>query len=453
MKKRTSVQFYSSRSARQQPKSLLLVPALRVEKLSHDGRGIAYWQNKPVFINGALPSELVKVDITSSRARFFEASVTTLIEPAPARISPECQHFASCGGCHWQFVEAEQQLLWKQQAVIEQIQRIAKTEVETVVPVIGSQPWGYRHRARLACRVVKGQLHLGFRSSQSEQIVEVTQCLTLVPQLRQLLDPLQDRLSSLKGKRSIGHIDMAQGNTTLGIALRLVKPLPETDLQQLEHWATQHNVCVWLNYGPDHELVPLRAEQPETLFYSLYNEEIRLNFLPTDFIQANPYINEAMVKQAIDWLQPFAGGALLDLFCGIGNFTLPLAKGTGADITGVEVSKSALKRCLHNAQLNGVTNVTTYQADLSVAKPLPRSLKGKEFSGVLLDPPRAGALEVVNQIAELKSQRVVYISCNPATLARDTAVLVKHGYKLLKLGVLDMFPHTAHIETMALFTR
>ncbi|MBU2709713.1 23S rRNA (uracil(1939)-C(5))-methyltransferase RlmD [Zooshikella harenae] len=453
MKKRTSVQFYSSHSTRQKNKPLPSVTALRVEKLSHDGRGIAYWQKKPIFINGALPNELVEVDITSNRTRFLEGNVKSLLESAPSRISPECKHFAACGGCHWQFVAAEQQLVWKQQAVVEQIQRIAKTEPETLLPAICSQPWGYRQRARLACHVVKGQLQLGFRGLQSEQIVEVTHCLTLTPQLQQLLESLRALLTGLSGKRCIGHIDIAQGDAEVGIALRLIKPLPDEDTQQLEQWSIHHNVSIWLNTGTGSEPAPLRPEQPEALFYTLCQGHIQLSFLPTDFIQANQSINEAMVSQAIDWLQPKAGEALLDLFCGIGNFTLPLAQYTGVDITGIEVSASALKRCQMNAQLNGIANIRTYQADLSAQQSLSHCLGGKSFAGILLDPPRAGALAVVSQIAELKSQRVVYISCNPATLARDTAELVKHGYKLKQLGVLDMFPHTAHIESMALFTR
>ncbi|MGI0115931.1 23S rRNA (uracil(1939)-C(5))-methyltransferase RlmD [Zooshikella sp. RANM57] len=453
MKKRTSVQFYSSHSARQKTKPLPSVAALRVEKLSHDGRGIAYWQKKPVFIHGALPNEWVEVDFTSNRTRFLEGNVKSVLEPSPSRISPECKHFTACGGCSWQFVAAKQQLEWKQQAVVEQIQRMAKTEPETLLPAICSQPWGYRHRARLACHVVKGQLQLGFRSLQSEKIVEVTHCLTLTPQLQQLLESLRTLVSGLNGKRCIGHIDIAQGDTVVGIALRLVKTLPDTDIQRLEQWSIYHNVSIWLNAGPESEPIPLLPEQPEALFYSLCRGRIQLSFLPTDFIQANQSVNEAMVNQAIDWLQPKSGEALLDLFCGIGNFTLPLAQYTGVDITGIEVSASALKRCQMNAQSNGIANIKTYQADLSAPQSLSSCLKGKSFAGILLDPPRAGALAVVSQIAELKSQRVVYISCNPATLARDTAELVKHGYKLKQLGVLDMFPHTAHIESMALFTR
>lgn len=419
---------------------------LSIERLANDGRGIAFVEGRSWFVAGALPGEEVEARVLAARAQVVEARAERVLTASVLRREPACAHAGRCGGCTLQHLPHAEQLALKQHSLAEQMQRQAGVEPdEWAAPLIGPE-LGYRRRARIAVRWdARGKrLEVGFRAAASQEIVAISDCPVLVEPLQPILRALPALLGSLSAPQALGHVELFHG-TCSSLLLRHTAPLSETDVQRLRSFCAGYAAQLWLHGAGEPE-----ADQSEPdLGYRLDAFGLALQYRPGDFVQVNGAVNQAMVEQALDWLAPQTDGRVLDLFCGLGNFALPLAQ-RAAEVVAVEGVQAMVARARDNAARNGLGNLHFFQADLS--KPLAEApWVGRGFDAILLDPPRDGAFEVVRQIAGLGARRLVYVSCNPATLARDSAELVRQGFRLKKAGILDMFPQTAHVEAMALF--
>ncbi|MEZ8039982.1 23S rRNA (uracil(1939)-C(5))-methyltransferase RlmD [Vibrio sp. 1F263] len=417
-----------------------------VERMDHNGAGIAYQKNKPVFIDGALPGEKVVIQLTESKSKFSRAKLIKLLQPSELRLKPFCKHFNQCGGCHLQHLGYSSQVEHKSQSLTHLMSKYQTANTEVAQPIVGDET-GYRRRARISLFVDKKtqQLQFGFRKKQSKQIENITDCAVLDPRLNVLLPKLKSLLNTFSSLTSLGHVELVLGDTGLVMVLRHLKPLVEKDEQALMTLAKEEGATLYSMPETD-KLVRLVGDSPS------YSETgVTLPFEPNHFIQVNQKVNQQMVAQAIEWLEPQADERVLDLFCGLGNFSLPIAQ-QSAFVVGVEGVDEMVQQATSNAALNQLSNTEFYQANLE--EDLSSQPWAKEkFDKVLLDPARAGASGIVDQISALGAKRVVYVSCNPATLARDSESLEKQGYQLAKLGMLDMFPHTSHLESMALFIK
>lgn len=421
---------------------------VEVQRLANDGRGIAFVEGRTWFVEGALPGESIEARVLGARSQVVEARTERVLTASSVRREEPCIHARVCGGCNLQHLPGAEQLALKQRSLAEQLSRLAGVEPLQWADPLSGPDFSYRRRARLAVRwdPQARRLNVGFRASASQDIVSIQECPVLVQPLQTLLPALLAVLHGLARPQAIGHVELFSG-TAEAVLVRHTAPLVDDDVQQLKAFADAQGVQLWLQGDGE----PQPAEVGATLGYRLPAWALELAWRPGDFVQVNAPVNEAMIAQALDWLKPAPGERVLDLFCGLGNFALPLAR-SGAEVTGVEGVAEMVDRARTNAQRNGLDNAHFHQADLS--KPLAEApWASGGFSAVLLDPPRDGALEVVRQIETIGAERVVYVSCNPATLARDTAELVRQGYRLERAGVLDMFPHTAHVEAMALFRR
>ena len=449
MAKRTpSLRFQPSGGERKAPLQVGKKQQLRIERLANDGRGIGFVEGRTWFVEGALPGEQVEARLLGARSQVAEARVERILTASPERRAESCPHARVCGGCTLQHLPGADQLALKQRSLAEQLTRVADLQPAEWAPPLSGPEFGYRRRARLAVRwnARNQQLDVGFRASASQDIVAIGECPVLVEPLQRLLPGLLDVLHRLAKPQVIGHLELFSG-TTEAVLVRHTAPLAEADQAQLAAFAEAQGVQLWLQ--GEGEPQPLDAGA--ALGYRLPHWDLELAWRPGDFVQVNAPVNEAMIAQALAWLAPQPGERVLDLFCGLGNFALPLAR-SGACVVGVEGVQSMVARARSNAADNGLHAVHFHQADLS--KPLAEAEWAREgFAAVLLDPPRDGALEVVRQMATLGARRVVYVSCNPATLARDAAELARQGYRLVRAGLLDMFPQTAHAEAMALFER
>jgi 23S rRNA (uracil1939-C5)-methyltransferase len=357
-----------------------------------------------------------------------------------------CAHAKTCGGCTLQHLPHTEQLALKQRTLAEQLHRVAGlTPDEWAAPLVGPE-FGYRRRARIAVRwdAKARQLEVGFRAAASQDIVAISDCPVLVAPLQAILRALPALLRGLSKPQALGHVELFSGSAN-SLLLRHTASLPEEDLIRLQAFCHEHNAQLWLQ-GVD---APESYPAGQTLGFSLESWSLQLAYRPGDFVQVNAPVNAAMIAQALAWLAPQADERILDLFCGLGNFALPLAQSVG-EVVAVEGVMAMVERAEANASANGLANVRFLQADL--AAPMTKDLLGKQgFAAVLLDPPRDGAWHVVQQMSASGAKRVLYVSCNPATLARDAAELVRQGYRLKRAGILDMFPQTAHVEAMALF--
>ncbi|WP_407291477.1 23S rRNA (uracil(1939)-C(5))-methyltransferase RlmD [Stutzerimonas zhaodongensis] len=421
---------------------------LSIQRLANDGRGIAFLDNRTWFAEGALPGEDVEARVLNARSQIIEARTERVLAPSARRRAEPCPHARVCGGCNLQHLSADDQLELKQRSLAEQLSRVAAVEPQQWATSLSGPEFGYRRRARLAVRWdhKAKRLDVGFRASASQDIVVIRECPVLVQPLQTLLPGLLAVLHELDKPQAIGHLELFSG-TSEAVLVRHTAALAAGDLQRLTEFARAQNVQLWLQG----EGAPQPVQSTYLLGYRLPEWDLELAWRPGDFIQVNAPVNEAMVAQALDWLAPEPGERVLDLFCGLGNFTLPLAR-KGAQVVAVEGVGEMVERARTNAEHNGLDAAHFYQADLS--KPLAEAEWAEGgFSAVLLDPPRDGALEIVRQMTTLGARRVVYVSCNPATLARDAAELIGQGYQLIQAGVLDMFPQTAHVEAMALFER
>lgn len=419
---------------------------LQIERLAGDGRGIAFVEGRTWFVSGALAGESVEARVLGARGKVVDARLERVLQASPERREAPCQYYERCGGCNLQHLPHDGQLTLKQRMLAEQLQRVAGVQPEQwATPLVGPE-FGYRRRARIAVRWDPKARHLdvGFRAEASQDIVAIDECLVLVQPLQAIFRHLPTVLRSLSKPQALGHVELFSG-TAQAVLVRHVAPLPAEDLARLEAFCKQADAQLWLQ--GDGEPAPVEAGQ--TLGFALEPWGLELAWRPGDFVQVNAQVNTLMIEQALAWLAPQPEDRMLDLFCGLGNFALPLAR-RAREVVAVEGVQAMVERAEANARSNNVHNARFFQADLS--QPLAGAGWAAEgFSAVLLDPPRDGAFEVVQGIARLKAKRLVYVSCNPATLARDAQVLVGQGYRLTRAGILDMFPQTAHVEAMALF--
>ena len=430
----------------------------QVTGLSHEGRGIAHVNGKTVFIANALPGETVLFNYTYTKAKYAEGEAVEIVEASPERVSPKCQHYGICGGCSMQHLASSAQITFKQQVLLEQLKHfggIAPREI--LAPIVGDD-WGYRHKARLGVRYVikKGGALVGFREKNSRYLAELERCEVLHPAVGLLIPELKSLISSLEACQQIAQIEVAIGEKTVALVLRNLAELAAQDLAKLKVFAQQHGFWLYLQpKGPASTYKIWPEDKLELLSYELsvsQAKKITYEFHPLDFTQVNPSINQQMVAKAIELLDLKATDRVLDLFCGLGNFSLAIAQYC-QQVVGVEGDELMVKRATHNAKLNDITNASFYMANLMEPIAEQSWLKQK-YSKILLDPPRSGALEILPQLAQLQVEKIVYVSCNPATLARDAGLLVNQlGYKLNKAGVMNMFPHTSHVESIALFEK
>ena len=428
---------------------------LTIDAAAHDGRGIAHVDGKVVFVTGALPGERVVALRTPRRRGFDEAETVEVLEPSAARVEPACAHFGVCGGCAMQHADHATQLALKQQTLVDNFARIGRvTPREWFEPITGPV-WGYRRRARLSARFVdkKGRLLLGFRERAGRGLVaDLAGCAVLAPPADRLVTPLAQTLGALERARDIPQVEVAVADNVTQFVIRHLEPLPAPDRAALAAFAATHGVEILLQPGGYDTVTPLVPPATQAV-YALPDFDVEIPFEATDFVQVNGFVNRLMVARAIELLAPDDGDVALDLFCGIGNFTLPLAQRAG-EVVGVEGDASLVARARANAVHNGIDNATFHVADLFEAPADKGPWATRRFDRVLLDPPRAGAREVLAAVPRWRAPRIVYVSCHPGTLARDAGILVhEHGYRLDGAGIIDMFPHTAHVESIAVFSR
>ncbi|MDG9876329.1 23S rRNA (uracil(1939)-C(5))-methyltransferase RlmD [Pseudomonas juntendi] len=419
---------------------------LDIERLAGDGRGIAFHEGRTWFVSGALAGEAVEARVLNARGKVVEARLERVLQASPERREAPCRHYSRCGGCTLQHLPHEAQLALKERTLAEQLQRVAGVQPDAWAPLLSGPAFGYRRRARVAVRwdVKARELQVGFRAEASQDIIAIDDCPVLVQPLQSILRHLPTVLRSLEKPQALGHVELFSGSAE-ALLVRHVAPLPAQDLARLQAFCEQANAQLWLQGEGE----PAPVEPAAPLGFALAPWQLELAWRPGDFVQVNAQVNTAMIEQALAWLAPQADERVLDLFCGLGNFALPLAR-QAREVVAVEGVQAMVDRAAANARNNNVHNARFFQADLS--QPLAGTGWAAEgFSAVLLDPPRDGAYEVVQGIARLKASRLVYVSCNPATLARDAQVLAGQGYRLTRAGILDMFPQTAHVEAMALF--
>lgn len=421
---------------------------LAIERLANDGRGIAFSEGRTWFVSGALAGEQIEARVLGAHGKVVEARVERIFTANAERRSEACAHAKVCGGCSLQHMPHAEQLALKQRMLAEQLSRLANLQPqEWAAPLVGPE-LGYRRRARIAVRWDNKakRLDVGFRAAASQDIIAISDCPVLVQALQPILHALPQVLRELDKPQAIGHVELFSGSSS-AVLIRHTAALSEADLARLQAFCTAQNAQLWLHGTGEPQ--PFEPAQP--LSYRLDAFDLDLAYQPGDFVQVNPPVNDAMVAQALEWLAPQADERVLDLFCGLGNFALPLAQRV-RELVAVEGVQTMVERAAENAVSNGLGNAHFFQADLS--KPLADADWAQGgFAAVLLDPPRDGALQAVQQMSALGAKRVVYVSCNPTTLARDSAELLAQGYQLERAGILDMFPQTAHVEAMALFVR
>ncbi len=426
-----------------------------IESLTHDGKGVAHLEGKATFIHGSLPGERVRFVYTGRWRKYDEGRVVEVLDSSPERVEPQCAQFGICGGCSLQHQEHAAQVASKQQAMLDALKHIGKVSPREVLPpLVGASAWGYRRKARLGVRFVskKGGTLVGFRERNSSKVADIECCHVLHPRVGELLPQLRSLIDGLSIREQVPQIEMAMGDETCVLIFRLLARPSAGDLQRLADFGPAHRVDIYLQEGGPETVRPLDGIGVE-LTYGLPEFDLSLQFLPNDFTQVNSDINRQMIHRAVEMLELQPPERVLDLFCGLGNFTLPLARRAG-QVTGVEGDAGLVSRARENAERNGLADRTRfYTANLYEALEQEPWLQ-QRFSKVLLDPPRSGAQEVLAYLPKLGAQRIVYVSCYPGTLARDAGILVhEHGYRLLSAGVMDMFPHTAHVESIALFEK
>lgn len=425
----------------------------QVHDLAHDARGIARHDGKVVFITDALPGEHVQYMRTRKKASMDEGALHAVLNASPDRVTPKCPHFGLCGGCSLQHLSPQAQLRFKQAQMLDNLRRIGGVEPEELAAPLTGPLWGYRRRARLTVKDVpaKERVLVGFRERGKPYVAVLEACEILDPQVGQRLLKLADFIGSLSIRNQLPQIEVAVADNAVALVLRVLEsPTPE-DIDRLERFSRAEDLWFYLQPGGLETVTALREDTPE-LYFDLSDHELRFYFEPVDFIQVNGDLNAAMVNQALDWLRPGPEDRVLELFCGLGNFSMPLAR-HAARVTAVEGEASLVQRAGVNAQRNGLQNLSFHVGDL-FAGHADSAWAHQSYDKVLIDPPRAGAQEVLPLIASSGARELLYVSCHPATLARDVGILVRsHGFRLKRAGVMDMFPHTSHVESMALLIR
>lgn len=440
-----------------------------IDDLSHEGRGIAHHEGKAVFIDDALPGERVEWTRRVRGKTFDEGKLERILRPSPDRVTPHCAHFGVCGGCALQHLSSERQIEFKQRQLVEALSRIGHVAAKEILPPLQADVWNYRRRARLAARWVqkKNRALVGFRERATPYITELQRCAVLSKPVDDLILPLSELVTGLSIRDKVPQIEVSVAEHAVALVIRVLQPLNPADHALLAKFAADHGVQIYLQPGGYETIAPL-LPNPVALTYRLPQFDVELEFQPTDFVQINAPINEQMVARAIELLQVGGEDRVLDLFCGLGNFSLPLAR-RARHVVGVEGEAGLVARAGENARRNGFINTEFFTANLAnedlldEAANLPKGDRAipvgapwtrRHYDKVLLDPPRAGAREVLPVIAKSGASRVVYVSCHPGSLARDAGILVnEYGFELTSAGVMDMFPHTAHVESIATFAR
>ncbi len=425
-----------------------------IGSVTHDGHGIVGADGKKVFVAGALAGERVRFLRRKRRRNYDEAELLEVLEASESRVTPRCAAYGRCGGCSLQHVGAGEQRKIKFAALADSLERIGKLKPDTWFETLCGDEWNYRRRARLAVKDVtnKGRVLVGFRERHAPFVTDMSRCEVLVPPADGLIDALSELVGSLSIRARVPQIEVAVADTAIALVFRVLDSPTAADREQLERFARTHTVQVWLQPGGLDSIQRLAPAAAPPLSYELPAFGVRMFFEPVDFIQVNAAVNEKMVQRAVELLAPEATDRVLDLYCGIGNFSLPIARHAGT-VLGIEGDPGLVQRAENNAAQNGLANAGFRCADLSM-------LDGREdwvrahWDRLLLDPARNGAAAVIAQMPRIGPKRIVYVSCHPGTLARDAGVLVhEHGYHLDGAGIIDMFPHTAHVESVAVFTK
>jgi 23S rRNA (uracil1939-C5)-methyltransferase len=447
----------AARGAREAPRAALArVPIsledliLSIDALDAEGRGVARNpEGKVVFVEGALPSERATVHLFKEKRKFDLGRATSIVERSAGRREPRCPHFGVCGGCATQHADERTQMAAKQRWLEDCLERIGSVKPETLLPIVYGPEWGYRHRARLSVRYVqsRGGAMVGFRERRSTHVADMRECHVLPEMVSLLIPHLRQLVSGLSVRERLPQIEVAVGDNATVLVFRHLLPLAESDYAALQDFSEKHQTHVWLQPGgPDsaHPFHPAKSE----LYYELPEFGLRIGFRPTEFTQVNFAMNRVLVSRAVRLLDPQPGERIADLFCGLGNFSLPLAR-KNAFVVGFEGSRELVNRARENAAANGLVAqfevLDLFKTGIGPFGPFPK---------LLLDPPREGAVELIKSLPEAWPRRIVYVSCDPATLARDAGVLVHtQGFRLAAAGVVNMFPHTAHVESIALFER
>jgi 23S rRNA (uracil1939-C5)-methyltransferase len=426
-----------------------------IESLDHEGIGVAHVEGKVIFIDGGVTGERVAFVRRRSRGNFDLGTATEVLRASAQRVQPRCRYFGICGGCAMQHVEPAAQVAAKQRVLEDNLERLGKVKPETVLPPVMGPAWGYRNRARLSVHYVakKGGVLVGFHERRSSFVADTHSCEVMPPAVSALIPELREMFTSFVLRDRIPQIEVAVGERVTAFVLRHLEPIPEEDAAKLRGFADRHGIQWWLQpKGPEtaHPFYPLDAP---ALDYALPEFGLTLAFGPTEFTQVNAGVNRVLVKRAVDLLDPRPGERVGDLFCGLGNFSLALAS-RGADVVGIEGAPSLVARAEANARANGLADRATF-----IAHDLYKDAEGAlarlgRIDKLLIDPPRDGALEICKLLGDDAPRRIAYVSCSPATLARDAGVLVGvKRYRLIAAGVVNMFPHTGHVESIALFER
>lgn len=419
--------------------------------LAHDGRGIARVAGKAVFIDGALPGERVRFRVFKRRRQLDEAGLVDVLIPSADRVVPACAHFGICGGCSLQHLSPPAQLQAKERQLLDNLERIGRVRPDTLLPPLRGPAWGYRRRARLGVKYVhkKGRVLVGFREREKPYIADVRRCEVLQGSLAALPQELAAMIETLAIREKLPQVEVAAGDAAAALVFRVLETPGSEDTGKIAAFGVRHGLKIYLQTGGLDTVRPLHPPDAP-LTYAVDSGSVRIEFGPVDFIQINREINVSMVDAATRLLLPAADDAVLDLFCGLGNFTLPLARRAGS-VVGVEGDSILVAKAQANAAANGVGNAAFFKENLFEPARFG-TWAHRRYDLVLLDPPRAGASALLERMAHWRPRRVVYISCHPGSLARDAEILVHvQGFKLTGAGVMDMFPHTAHVESIAVF--
>lgn len=425
-----------------------------IDAVTHDGRGIVATAGKKVFVAGALQGEEVRYQRRKRRRNFDEAELLEVIAASPQRVDARCAVFGRCGGCAMQHVSIGEQWEIKHQTLRDSLTRIGKVEPRAWLPPLTGSEWNYRRRARLAVKDVpaKGRVLVGFRERHAPFITDMRRCEVLVRPMDSLVSDLADMIGTLSVRARLPQIEVAVADNAVALVFRVLDPPSEEDLLRLAEFGNRFDVQVWMQPGGLDSIAPLWPDgTPEPLGYELPEFDVEIVFRPVDFVQVNGEVNRRMVHAAVEYLAPEPDDRVLDLYCGIGNFSLPLARRAGK-VLGVEGEGALVERARANAAHNGIDNAEFRVADLSAIDGTEAWL-ATGWDRLMLDPARSGAAEVVRHMQRIGPRRIVYVSCHPGTLARDAGALVhEQGYTLEAAGIIDMFPHTAHVESVAVFS-
>jgi len=428
-----------------------------ITALSNEGRGIAHVDERTVFIDQALPGERVLFKYTRLTSKIAEGRAVEILKASALRVEPECKAFEMCGGCSLQHMASATQIELKQAMLLDQLQHNGVVPENILEPLLGPE-YGYRHKARLGVRYVhkKEKVLVGFRERNSSFITETARCEVLHPSVGTIISDLADCINQLEAKRHIPQIEVAVGDNQTVLVFRHLEPLNDPDRHLLAAFCEENSLVCYLQAGKPDNLELLSPQQADTLYYELdtaTGEKLKIEFQPSDFTQVNPQVNKQMVLNAIEFLALKQSDTVLDLFSGLGNFALSMAK-LCQQVTAVEGSLVMVKKARDNAQLNNIENTEFVYADLYSDEVLSAPWLKQKYDKILLDPPRSGAAEILPALKKMQAKIIVYVSCHPATLARDAAYLVNElGYSLSKAGIMNMFPHTGHVESIAVFEK